>query len=91
VVGAEIDHGLTGINAIKEAATIGLPGDDDKETVHVVLVPEDRANAPDLTRLTREIVDALGDLYTPASLSITESLPRTTVGKTDKKPSARPC
>ncbi|MDO0929918.1 AMP-binding protein [Streptomyces sp. TG1A-8] len=80
-----LDDFLVAQPSIKEAATIGLPGDDDKETVHVVLVPRDPAEVPNLARLTREIVDAFGDLYTPASYSITESLPRTTVGKTDKK------
>ncbi|MFJ3823440.1 AMP-binding protein [Streptomyces nodosus] len=80
-----LDDFLTAQPAIKEAAAIGLPGDDDKEAVHVVLVPEDPADAPDLSELTREIVDALGDLYAPASYSIADSLPRTTVGKTDKK------
>ncbi|MEU1805083.1 AMP-binding protein [Streptomyces sp. NPDC019937] len=80
-----LDDFLIAHPAIKEAATIGLPGDDDKETVHVVLVPQDLAEAPDRARLTGEIVDALGDLYEPASYSITDSLPRTAVGKTDKK------
>ncbi|MFG2357518.1 AMP-binding protein [Streptomyces sp. NPDC048521] len=80
-----LDDFLTAQPAIKDAAAIGLPGDDDKETVHVVLVLEDRADVPDLARLSREIVDALGDLYTPASYSITDALPITTVGKIDKK------
>ncbi|PJM93883.1 AMP-binding protein [Streptomyces sp. CB01373] len=80
-----LDDFLTAQPAIKEAAAIGLPGDDDTETVHVVLVPQGPADVPDLSELTREIVDALGDLYAPASYSIADSLPRTTVGKTDKK------
>ncbi|MFD9903640.1 AMP-binding protein [Streptomyces sp. NPDC059063] len=80
-----LDDFLTAHPAIRDAAAIGLPGDDGKEAVHVVLVPHDPAGAPDLARLTREIVDALGDLYTPASYSIADSLPRTAVGKTDKK------
>ncbi|MFI8931540.1 AMP-binding protein [Streptomyces sp. NPDC053474] len=80
-----LDDFLTAHPAVKDAAAIGLPGDDGKETVHVVLVPRDLAGAPDLVRLTRDIVDALGDLYAPASYSITGSLPRTAVGKTDKR------
>jgi fatty-acyl-CoA synthase len=79
-----LDDFLTAQPGIKDAATIGLPGND-METVHVVLVPRDPADIPDLPRLTRQIADALGDLYTPASYSITSSLPRTTVGKTDKR------
>ncbi|MFG7943835.1 AMP-binding protein [Streptomyces cacaoi] len=80
-----LDDFLTEQPGIKEAAAIGLPGADDRETVHVVLVPRDPAEEPDLPRLTRDIVDALGELYTPASYSVTGSLPRTAVGKTDKK------
>jgi hypothetical protein len=34
-----------------------------------------------IARLTRQIVDALGDLYRPASYSMVESLPRTALGK----------
>ncbi|MEU0948547.1 AMP-binding protein [Streptomyces canus] len=80
-----LDDFLTAQSDIKDAATIGLPGEDAKESVHIVLVPQDPANTPDLSRLTRGIVDALGELYEPASYSITDSLPRTTVGKIDKK------
>lgn len=56
-----------------------------KETVNVVLVPQDPDDVPDLKGLTRQIVDALGDLYEPASYVVTDALPRTVVGKTDKK------
>jgi fatty-acyl-CoA synthase len=79
-----LDDFLIAQPAVKDAAAIGLPGDDGKETVHVVLVPQDPAIPPNLSRLTREVSGALGDLYTPASYSITDALPRTTVGKTDK-------
>ncbi|WP_329454173.1 AMP-binding protein [Streptomyces sp. NBC_01497] len=80
-----LDDFLSAHPAIREAATIGLPGDDGEESVHVVLVVRDPAAAPDLPRLTGQIVDALGELYAPASYSLAASLPRTTVGKTDKK------
>jgi fatty-acyl-CoA synthase len=79
-----LDDFLTAQPAVKDAAAIGLPGDDGKETVHVVLVPQDPASPPDLPRLTREVTGALGDLYTPDSYSITDALPHTTAGKTDK-------
>ncbi|MFF0969967.1 AMP-binding protein [Streptomyces sp. NPDC003703] len=80
-----LDDFLAAQPGVREAATVGLPGADDQETVHVVLVPEDPAGTPDLPGLTRAITDALGTLYTPASYSVADSLPRTTVGKTDKK------
>lgn len=76
---------LTAHPAIKDAVVVGLPGEDNKETVHVVLVPQDPANVPDFAQLTGQIVDELGDPYAPSSYSITDFLPRTTVGKIDKK------
>jgi fatty-acyl-CoA synthase len=80
-----LDDFLISLPDIKDAATIGLPGEDGKETVHVVLVPQDPTDAPDFDRLSHQITDALGELYTPASYSIAESLPRTALGKTGKK------
>jgi len=80
-----LDDFLANCPGIKEAATIGLPGNDHTETVHVVLVTDDPAHVPDYPELTRQVVDTLGDLYAPASYSVADSLPRTTVGKTDKK------
>jgi fatty-acyl-CoA synthase len=80
-----LDDFLISLPAVRDAAAVGLPGDDDGETLHVVLVPQDPAGVPDFGQLTRQIVDALGDLYTPASYSIAESLPHTTLAKTDKK------
>ena len=80
-----LDDFLISLPGIRDAAAVGLPGEDDKETVHVVLVPQDPTRAPDLDRLSDQITDALGGLYAPASYSIAESLPRTTLGKTDKK------
>ncbi|MEW2395445.1 AMP-binding protein [Streptomyces sp. NPDC046862] len=80
-----LDDFLASLPTIKDAATIGLPGDDDRETVHVVLVPQDPTDVPDFGQLTRQITDELGELYTPVSYSISDSLPLTTIGKVDKK------
>jgi fatty-acyl-CoA synthase len=80
-----LDDFLISLPDVKDAAAIGLPGEDDKETVHIVLVPQEPVGMRDFDQLTRQITGALGDLYAPASYSIAESLPRTPVGKTDKK------
>ncbi|MGW0336473.1 AMP-binding protein [Streptomyces sp. NPDC003011] len=80
-----LDDFLISLPTVKDAATIGLTGDDGREKVHVVFVPQDPARVPDLAALTRQITHALGDLYAPASYSVAASLPRTAVGKTDKK------
>ena len=79
-----LDDFLISLPDVKDAATVGLPGEDNRETVHVVLVPSDPA-VWDFGQLTRQITDALGELYAPASYSIAESIPRTPVGKSDKK------
>jgi fatty-acyl-CoA synthase len=80
-----LDDFLISLPDVRDAAAIGLPGKDDREDVHVVLVPRDPAAVPDLSLLTRKVVDALGDLYAPTGYTIAESLPHTTVGKTDKR------
>ncbi|MDX3868024.1 AMP-binding enzyme [Streptomyces europaeiscabiei] len=80
-----LDDFLISLPAVKDAATIGLTGEDGREKVHVVLVPQDPARVPDSDALTRQITHALGDLYAPASYSVATALPQTTVGKTDKK------
>jgi fatty-acyl-CoA synthase len=80
-----LDDFLISLPTITDAATIGLPDEERREHVHVVLVPRDPAQVLDLAELTRQIVGTLGDLYTPSSYTIAASLPRTGVGKTDKK------
>lgn len=51
---------------------------------HVYLVP-DGGTRPDLGEIRRLVAQALGDLYQPKSLSVVARLPRTTLGKIDKK------
>ncbi|MBV2357596.1 AMP-binding protein [Streptomyces sp. J2-1] len=80
-----LDDFLAAHPAVREAATVGLPGRDDREAVHVVLVPLNPARTPDLDLLGHEITAALGDLYTPVSYSFADALPRTALGKTDKR------
>jgi acyl-CoA synthetase (AMP-forming)/AMP-acid ligase II len=54
------------------------------EAVHVFLVP-DGGTRPDPGEIRRLVAQALGDHYKPKSFSVVASLPRTTVGKIDKK------
>jgi fatty-acyl-CoA synthase len=54
------------------------------EAVHVFLVPDGGAR-PDLGEIRRLVAQALGDLYVPKSVSVVGRLPRTTLGKIDKK------
>ncbi|MCF3962649.1 AMP-binding protein [Streptomyces fuscigenes] len=80
-----LDDFLAAYPGIAEAATVGLPDGERKEAVHVVLVLADPDAKPDLPTLTDRITEALGEDYAPASYSFALSLPRTAVGKTDKK------
>jgi fatty-acyl-CoA synthase len=80
-----LDDFLASLPEIREAAAVGRPGPDGAEQVHVVLVPQDPGHVPDLDDLSRRVTETLGDLYTPASYSVARALPRTTIGKVDKK------
>lgn len=79
-----LDDFLTGRPGIKEAATVGSPDRGHGEAVHVFLVPEPGA-VLDQADLRRQVVDALGKPYWPASFILVEALPLTTMGKVDKK------
>jgi fatty-acyl-CoA synthase len=80
-----LDDFLLTLPEVRDAAAVGRRDADGAEKVHVVLVPQDPAAPPDTEELTRRVVKALGELYAPASYSFAASLPRTGVGKTDKR------
>jgi fatty-acyl-CoA synthase len=86
-----LDDFLTAQPAVKDAAAIGLPGDDGKETVHVVLVPQDPASPPDLPRLTREISDASETSMHPTPIRSPAPFPGRPSARPTRTPSARPC
>jgi fatty-acyl-CoA synthase len=79
-----LDDFLSGLAGIRDAATVGIPDRGHGEKVHVFLVPSPGAD-PDLADLQRQVVHALGKQYRPDSFTLVDSLPRTTVGKIDKK------
>ncbi|MGW7578033.1 AMP-binding protein [Streptomyces sp. NPDC054765] len=80
-----LDDFLATYPGIREGAAVGLADRERKETVHAVLVLQDPDATPDLPALTDAITEALGELYAPSSYSFADVLPRTAVGKTDKK------
>jgi fatty-acyl-CoA synthase len=79
-----LDDFLCTLPGIRQAAAVGVPDDRYSEAVHLFLVTA-AGYQPDLDELRRQVAEALGDLYEPRSFSIVGSLPRTTVGKIDKK------
>jgi fatty-acyl-CoA synthase len=79
-----LDDFLPTLPGISQAAAVGVPDPQWGEAVHVFMVP-DGGTPPDLTEIRRLVAEALGDLYQPKSISVVAQLPRTTLGKTDKK------
>jgi fatty-acyl-CoA synthase len=79
-----LDDFLSTLPGISEAAAVGVPDARWGEAVHVFLVPEG-GTRPDPGEIRRRVAEALGDLYVPKSVSVVARLPRTTLGKIDKK------
>jgi fatty-acyl-CoA synthase len=79
-----LDDFLSTLPGISQAAAVGVPDARWGEAVHVFLVP-DGGTRPDPGEIRRLVAEALGDLYEPKSFSVVASLPRTTIGKIDKK------
>jgi fatty-acyl-CoA synthase len=79
-----LDDFLATLPGISQAAAVGVPDPQWGEAVHLFVVPNG-GTWPDLGEIRRLVAQALGDLYKPKSLSVLASLPRTTLGKIDKK------
>jgi fatty-acyl-CoA synthase len=79
-----LDDFLSTLPGISQAAAIGVPDAQWGEAVHVFLVP-DGGTRPDFGEIRRLVARALGDLYVPKHFFVVARLPRTTLGKIDKK------
>lgn len=79
-----IEDVLTSHPKVRSAAVIGVPGEEDEELVHAVVVTEPGAevSAEELRDLTRS---ELNTLYTPKTVEFVNGLPLTNQGKVDKK------
>jgi fatty-acyl-CoA synthase len=69
---------------VRAAAAVGLPDPRYGESVHVVCAVDPGANV-DMAELKRRVVDELGPVYEPQSVLLVAALPRTAMGKIDKK------
>jgi fatty-acyl-CoA synthase len=79
-----LDDFLVSLPEIRDAAAVGIPAVDQRETVHVFLVLHDPASF-DFEDLQRKVTRQLGEIYEPKSYSALSALPRTSVGKVDKR------
>ena len=79
-----LDDFLGTLPGISAAAAVGVPDPRWSESVHVFLVP-DGGTRSDFGEIRRLVAKGLGEFYVPESFSVVASLPRTTIGKVDKK------
>jgi|HubBroStandDraft_1064217.scaffolds.fasta_scaffold22368_2 fatty-acyl-CoA synthase len=79
-----IEDVLAGHPQVRSAAVIGVPGEENEELVHAVVVtgPGADVTVEELRDLTR---DALNSLYTPKTMEFVDRLPLTSQGKVDKR------
>lgn len=79
-----IEDALAAHPLVRSAAVIGVPGAENSEVVHAVIVPEPGAqvSGEELRDLARA---ELGSVYTPRSFEFSDALPLTRQGKVDKK------
>ncbi|MET9227727.1 AMP-binding protein [Lentzea sp. NPDC003310] len=78
-----LDDFLVSLPGIRQAAAVARPDEALGEAVHVFLV----ADGPDVDvdRIRASVVAELGELYQPRGVTILPELPKTTIGKVDKR------
>ncbi len=79
-----LEEVLASHQGVRLAAAVGMPDDAVAEAVHVVCVT-DPATPVDADELRRLVTATLGPLYEPRTVTFTDSLPLTRLGKIDKK------
>lgn len=81
---AEVEQPILALEEVLECAVIGLPDEKWGEAIHAVVVLRE---GHELTgqQIIDRIKPKLGGVKTPKSVEIRQSIPKTSVGKTDKK------
>ncbi|MFE9400032.1 AMP-binding protein [Streptomyces flavidovirens] len=79
-----LDDVASGLPGVREAAAVGMPDDAVGEAVRLFLVAEDGTEL-DTAAVAEAITAELGELYTPRETVLVPQLPRTGVGKVDKR------
>jgi len=80
----EVEAAVTELPGVRECAAIGIPDDKWGEAV-TALVVADPANAPDSETVIAHCKTRLGSVKAPKHVFFKNELPRTSVGKFDKK------
>jgi fatty-acyl-CoA synthase len=80
-----LEEVLASHQGVRLAAAVGMPDDAFGEAVHVVCVTTDPLTSVDPDDLRRLVTATLGSLYEPRTVTFTDSLPLTRLGKIDKK------
>jgi O-succinylbenzoic acid--CoA ligase len=72
---------LTSLPSVREVAVVGRDDDEWGQRVVAVVVPSDPAAPPTLDELRSTVKERLGPWAAPRELELTDSLPRTALGK----------
>lgn len=78
---AEVEAAVMELDAVREAAVIGIPHDHWGEQVHAVVV----ADGIEAAEIIAHAKAKLGGVKAPKSVDFVDSIPRTAAGKMDKK------
>lgn len=79
-----LEEFLRTLPEVQDAAVIGIPDERYGEAIHVFIVPRPGRRL-DGDSVRRQVVDELGELYMPRSISLLTQVPYTQVGKVDKR------
>ena len=82
---AEVEQALAQHPSVADVACFGLPHDEMGESLAALIVPADPSSPPDRSELEQFARSRLAGYKIPRQVYLTESLPRTAVGKLDKK------
>ena len=83
---AEVETALQGDPRLADAAVIAAPDDVMGEAVCACIVPAPGASAPDLASLRDALSGRLARHKLPDELCVLDSIPRTDIGKVDRRP-----
>ncbi len=87
VYSAEVEAVIMELEAVAEAAVIGIPHDHWGEQVHAVVVPRSEI---DEAAIIAHAKARLGSVKAPKTVEFVEAIPRTAAGKMDKKALRKP-